>query len=338
MTGGEIVAEAKRGRPRGSKNKTKAGINAQAAPKGYDPAADADGGRCSYCGKYFKTKRGNFLTSKSPLYAGNQGYVGMCKGCTERLFNTLTEYFGGDEEKAAERIAQIFDWFWDVSIWNDCKKISANRTKILAYPSKMNLNQHTKDGETYLDTIRLRATDRISTLEDFEDMKGQDKTTVSRAQIQRWGPGFNESEYQLLDNHYKSLKDIIDTNDVVQDSLVRDLCEIKVQQIRARDNDPKAYKDFTALYQDTLKAAKLNVKSAADTTMTDGELCWGNFIRDVERYSPAEIYEDKALFKDVDKIKEYLERFVLRPVRNFFLGTSEMDPEFSIGEANDEDT
>jgi hypothetical protein len=189
-----------------------------------------------------------------------------------------------------------------------------------------------------LDTIRDRASVVVNSYEDFEERRDQGDNAISKAQITRWGLGFEETEYRQLDAHYKSLQDKIDVNDVIQDNLAKDLCEIKIQQIRARNKgDAEMFQKFTKLYQDTLKSANLKVSGSDGNSLTDAEVCWGNFVRDVERYVPAEIYKDRKLYADADGFKSYLERFVLRPVRNFFTGTREMDAEFSIGGTDGED-
>ena len=287
---------------------------------------------CTCCGRPYVHQKNNFPHSMSPLWKGNNGYFPVCKRCVERYFDQLVDYFSGNEEKAMDRMAQIADWYYSDDIWAMTRKISMDRSRIGAYPSKMQLPQCKAKGTTYLDTIKDRASVVVSDYDEFEEMKDQGETSISKAQIARWGLGFEESEYRQLDAHYKSLSEIIDTADVVQDTLARDLCEIKIQQIRARNKgDADMFQKFTKLYQDTLKTANLKVKSGETSSLSDSESCWGNFVRDVEKYAPAEIYQDKSLFADSDGLKEYMERFVLRPVRNFFMGTRDMDPEYSVG-------
>lgn len=294
---------------------------------------DAAGYTCTCCGKHYKLQKSNFLSSMSPLFKSNGGYLPFCKHCTDAYYDQLVEFFSGNEEKAIDRMAQIADWCYDDRTWATTRKISSDRSRVCAYPSKMQLSQW---GTTYLDTIKMQATNTISDIETFETLKEQDKISISKAQIARWGTGFTEEEYYALDSHYKSLKDKIDVNDVIQDNLAKDLCEIKIQQIRARD-DADAFQKFTKLYQDTLKSANLKVKSGEDDTVTDDEACWGKFVADVEKYTPAEVYKDKALFSDVDGLKSYFERFIVRPFKNFFTGSNVMDSEFSIAPGGDED-
>lgn len=327
------------GRPPGSKNKaaTKSRtsttkINADAKPGKIDAVEDKTGFNCVCCGKQYKVQKTNFPHTLSPLYAGNDGYLPICKRCVDRYYDQLVDYYTGNEEKAMDRIAQIADWYYADDIFATTRKISADRSRVGAYPSKMQLPQYKTRGQTYLDTVKDRASVVVSDYDEFEEMHEQGETGITKKQIERWGLGFEENEYKQLDAHYKSLKDSIDTNDVVQDTLARDLCEIKVQQIRARNKgDVETFQKLTKLYQDTLKSANLKVRSGDASSLTDAEACWGNFIRDVERFAPAEYYADKNLYKDSDSFGDYMKRFVTRALENFFGGTRNMDPEFSIG-------
>lgn len=336
-------------RPAGSKNKTKQTarsrqsalqINEQAKPQGYDPENDLKGARCTCCGKYYKVKKGNFPHSKSPLFASNERYTHVCRNCIDKYYEDLVKYFSGNEEKAIERICQIFDWYYDDEAWATTRKVSSSYSRVATYSSKVQLQQWTDRGTNYLDTIKKYAEQTIGSLKDFEVMKEQDKVSISKAQVIRWGAGFTEDEYDTLDAHYKSLKEKIDVNDVIQDNLAKDLCEIKIQQIRARNkSDADMFQKFTKLYQETLKSANLKVKSSDADYANDDDACWGTYVMDIEKFTPADVYRDRALFKDVDGIKDYFHRFIVRPFKNFFTGSNEMDHEFSIsagGEADEE--
>lgn len=311
-------------------------INHDAKVGNIAPVDDKTGYSCSCCGKRYKLQKNNFPHTMSPLFKANGGYLPICKHCIDSYYEQLVDYFSGNEEKAMERMAQIADWYYLDDIWASTRKISADRSRVGAYPSKMQLPQWKERGTTYLDTIRDRVSNPIASLEDFDSLKEQDKISVSKAQIVRWGTGFTEEEYNALDAHYKTLKDKIDVNDVIQDNLAKDLCEIKIQQIRAR-GDADGFQKFTKLYQDTLKSANLKVKSGDAELLTDGEACWGKFIADIEQFTPADVYKDRSLFADVDGIKGYFERFIVRPFKNFFTGSNEMDKEFFIHADGDDD-
>ena len=61
----------------------------------------------------------------------------------------------------------------------------------------------------------------------------------------------------------------------------------------------------------------------------------GEMIRDIEEYCPAEYYKDKKLFADFDKVREYIDRFMTRPLRNLLTGSKELDKEFSLSDTEE---
>ena len=63
---------------------------------------------------------------------------------------------------------------------------------------------------------------------------------------------------------------------------------------------------------------------------TDAQASWGKFIEMVEKYTPAEYYKDDKMFDDASGIKDYFKRFFVRPFKNFFTGSTELDPEYSV--------
>ena len=58
----------------------------------------------------------------------------------------------------------------------------------------------------------------------------------------------------------------------------------------------------------------------------------GVLYRDIEQFTPAEFYKDKKLYKDFDYLKEYIERFMKRPLKNLLTGSKELDKEFNLSE------
>lgn len=298
--------------------------------------------QCVCCGKVYKRQRDNFAPTKSPLYAGNNGYVPICKSCTDKYFYKLTDFFSGNEEKAIERICGIFDWFYDDSAVAATRRISMDRSRIGAYPSKMNLSQSAGRGTTFLDYIKVKANQSIDSISRLEELRqNDDNVTVTDRTVKRWGLGYTPDEYELLNAHYKTLKDQAPSDDIVTENLIRDLCAIKIQQNRMLiDNEIDKYSKLTELYQKTLSSANLKPKSIKDTTASNQTDAYGLWIKDIEKYSPAEYFKDKTIYKDYDGLGEYFNRFIVRPFRNLITGSKEMDSEFSVGknsETGDED-
>lgn len=58
----------------------------------------------------------------------------------------------------------------------------------------------------------------------------------------------------------------------------------------------------------------------------------GLWARDIEKYTPAEFYKDKKLFKDFDDIGSYCSRFIFRPLKNLLTGSKELDKEYKLSQ------
>ena len=104
---------------------------------------------------------------KSPIYAGTDGYLNTCKNCVDNLFTQYTEFFGGNEERAIERICQLFDFYFNESALAASKKISEDRSRISVYISKIQLKPHI--GKTYSDTLLESKQNTIDSMDDTMD-------------------------------------------------------------------------------------------------------------------------------------------------------------------------
>ena len=313
----------------------KADINTGATLK--DSKKDPPGTmyRCSDCGEFY-TDQKNFYRSMSPLFAGNNGYFPVCKTCVRNYYDYLVEYYSGNEEKALDRMCSVMDLYYSDAIAVASKSVSTSNPRISSYISKTQMKQYSDKGTTYLDTIRDRNNCTIENFDDVEEVNESGEKVISPRLIKQWGFGYEPEEYSLLQEHYKMLTTQFTNADAVQDALIKDLCTIKVLQTRAmKKGDPDSFDKFTKLYHSTLKAGGLKTRSETDS-IDDESACWGNFIKDVETLSPADIYLDKKMFDDADKVKEYFERFILRPVINFFSGSRESDPEYSVMPGEDD--
>ena len=287
--------------------------------------------QCVCCGKDYKRQRNNFAPTKSPLYAGNNGYVPICKSCTDKYYYQLVDFFSGNEEKAIERICGIFDWFYDDDAVAASRRISMDRSRISIYPAKMNLSQSASRGTSYLDYIKLKSSEEIDSMERLSEVnQTREAALVSERTVKRWGLGYTPEEYDILNSHYKTLKDQA-SDDIVTENLVRELCTIKAQQSRALvNNETDKYIKLTQLYQTTLGSANLKPKSNKESELNAQSDMFGIWTRDIERYTPADFFADKAIYKDYDGLGEYFNRFIVRPFKNLITGSKEMDVEFSI--------
>lgn len=333
---------------KGSKpTKNKSGITTQQAEtvlkaiKPIEPVAE-DYYKCCTCGKKYTKQTGNFSYSQSPLYRGNNSFLPICNHCLENLVEQYTVLLGSQNE-AIKRVCLHWDVYFSDSILNSTKKIDANRSRIKCYVKNCNLQQNAgKTYDTYLQEIKDNTINSIEELEKLQaEAELKDETSVSDRTVKRWGLGYNEVEYQMLNDHYKMLKDKAGDDDV-KDSLIKDLCEQHIMKYRARqDKDIDRYDKLSKLYQQTLANADLKPKDTSKNVDTNNpDEVWGKFIQVVENYSPAEFIKENGLhvFEDINQQDEYYRRMIARSTNNLINGTNEMDSEFEIkdGDGNDE--
>lgn len=287
--------------------------------------------KCISCGKKFGTQQGNFLKVSSYIYDGNDHYEPICIPCLQKMYQYYINELGS-EKKAMERICEKIDLYFNEDIWNAITSSASREKYITVYSGRVSL-QH--KGKAYDDTIKDRERKAI----EEADLTGRiEPLTVDPTAVKRWGLGYSPEEYVLAENHYHMLEESNPNLDDGQEVFIKDLCTTKVLQVRAfKDNDPDRYEKYTKLYQTTFKAAKLKVGSDDADVKNDENTTFGAFLDNIETFACGELYKDKKLFADIDEIKDYFTRFIVRPFKNFFTGTNDLDNEFSIDNGEDDD-
>lgn len=301
---------------------------------------------CVTCGRRYSTQRGNFTFSQSPLFESNNHFLPTCNNCLDSLVEQYTELLG-DEDAAVERVCLHYDIYVDRKRIEASKRGDSMQTKIRDYIRQCNLKQFKgKTYDTYLSETGANNTDTnvITTIEDVEKFNAEnsekDTAKLSSEAVERWGVGYDPSEYKMLDTHYKMLKDKAGDDDV-KDALIKDLCEQYIMKYRARkEKDIDRYEKISKLYQQTLANADLKPKDNSKNGMvSDPDEVWGVFTSIVEKYSPAEFIKENgiSIFKDFNSQDEYYRRFICRPTNNLINGTNDMDSEFEIKDGDGDD-
>ena len=253
---------------------------------------------CSCCGRRFKKQATNFSYSWSPIYNGK----------AERFASAANE-----------------------TILNSVKKEDVNRSRIKTYIRQTNLHQNA--GKTYDTYLAEQSGDGIETFEDAQNLALEGER-ITKAMFDRW-QGVSKDDMIFLEEHYKMLKKQNPNVDSNGEIFIRDLCTTKLLQTKAiKSNDIASYDRLTKLYRDTFVQAGLKTVQEEDKS-NDNPLGVNAAI--ISQYTPEEFYKDKTLFKDFDGIEDYMERHVLRPLRNLVFNDSKRDPEFNVGDTNEDE-
>lgn len=288
---------------------------------------------CTRCGSEFDKQNGNFARCASPLFAGNDKYLTVCNKCVDDMYMHYLDVLGNRND-AIRRICMKFDLYYSekvLSMVDAAKRVFDSPMK--AYFSKVNMAQ--VPGTTYDDTLDEEREIKIDTVEDLDELaaKADIAYTPTKGDYDMWGPGYTAQEYKMLNDHYNSLVDVSDDLSR-QDAIIRTLCETYIMKERARQREEIGkYKDLAKIYTDYYAVAGFKKKKSTEEMSNEA---LGIIAAIAEGIGPAEYYQDKTLFKDYDGIGEYMDRFVRRPLKNFMTGEMEMDPEYNIGDDNEQ--
>lgn len=284
---------------------------------------------CYQCNEHF-TSLTHFFKTYSGLYAGT-GYLPICKSCFTKLFDSYVEKYG-DVRKAMQRICMAFDLYYSDSIFDTCN--DGTSAMLGNYIKRLNMVQY--KGRTFDTTLDegFEFNSATPSKKNIIEPDEPEEDEVSPEDIEMWGIGFDGVDYDVLNSHYKLLKNANPNCDSNQEIFINDLCYTKMQQMKAiREGRVDDYNKLTDSYRKSFKQAGL--KTVRDSSINE-EFTMGITAETIEKYTPAEYYKGKELYRDYDNIGEYIERFLLRPLRNLMHGTKDRDYEYFVKDEDDE--
>lgn len=284
--------------------------------------------KCTCCGGSWDNRKTHFSKSSSPLYQSNDGYLTICNECRDKYFFKLVDLYSGNEAHAMRHMCQQFDIIFHIDALNASRQVSSDKSRFAYYLQKKNLGQTARAGTTYIDGIKydwIHREDDI--IESVEQIK-QDDISVKATTLERWGLGFSEMDYKVLEDHYKMLKKNNPNCDNNQEIFIKSLCNINMLMVRAlRDGDSDKYVKLTDQYSKTFTKAGLKTIQEIDNSANES---MGVTLSVIAQYTPEEYYKDKKLYDDFDGLGSYFTRFVRRPLKNLMTGSTERDKEFYV--------
>lgn len=277
---------------------------------------------CCQCGEPLIPSQ--FFKTFSGLYAGI-GHLPICKSCLEQKYEMYKDAYQSGK-KAMKRICMAFDVYYSDALYDPLEE---DNTIVGKYFRQLNMRQNrNKTFDMTLD----KPFDFLENEKKAKPVKNEEeeKTPIDPEDIEKWGYGLEAEDYEILNNHYKLLSSSNPQCDSNAEIFITDLCYTKMQQLKAiRESRVDDYKKLTESYIKTFKQAGL--ETVKDTSAIE-EFTIGVNIETIEKYTPAEYYKNKNLYKDHDNLGDYVERFLLRPLRNLMFGSRDRDDEFYVKE------
>ena len=262
---------------------------------------------CCRCGKYFSRQQTNFPTSKSGLYAGNNGYLPICKNCMGEIFQYYLNEFD-DPFKACERVCSRFDIYYNKPILESIIATCAPGIMMTSYIGRVGVSEHkAKCYDDYL-IEKSKTENEISAAEE-QVAREQNAHIVEKGRIE-WGLELEAGDYEYLDNEFADWNARCAVDGKTRESLVREICVLKLLQNKALlAGDIETYNKLSATLQKTYTTAELTPKQESDAKRA-AEKPMGVMIEMFENERP--IPEPSKEWEDVDGIQ--------RLIRVFFIG------------------
>lgn len=286
---------------------------------------------CCRCRETLELSK-DFYRCYSDLYS-ETGYMPVCKNCFVKIIDNYTMKYGSQRE-AMKRACMAFDIYYNDELFNQVEDDDAfigkylrglNRTQYRKKTFDNSLDEGVTIAGVMYDKKARNMRDKILAAEEAEKEK---ESAIDPADIKKWGAGFSIEDYAEMNRHYALLKAANPRADGNQENYIMDCCRIKMHQLKAsREGNLDAFQKMTELYTKNYKAG--NLKSVGDGAVAE-DFTFGVTAETIEKYTPAEYYKNKELYRDFDNIGEYARRHIFIPLKNIVLGTRDEDPEFSI--------
>lgn len=280
---------------------------------------------CTCCGKEYKHRKGNFLKSTSPLYAGTGGYVSICRDCTLNYYSTVEEYYEFDARKTIERMCQLFDCYYSPDVVEATSINAVNMRYKHRWPFYLTKCNFVKNlGIQYLDTLKEREDNqqRIHSMSDLpkesdleEEEYDENETptissfVVTKEMVRKFGIGMNGDEYEFLEEEYKDWCSKVEVKSKAQEELIKNICLSQLNIRRAQaSNNAKAVQEAQKNFTELLQNCNLTPKQANEVANSSvAQMSLGNLIKKIENEEP--IKTPTKEFQDPDGIRRYLSGF-----------------------------
>ena len=277
-----------------------------------------------------------FYKSNSEFYP--EEHLPICKDCFANKFGFYTAEYQSTK-KAMQRMCMAFDVYFNEDLFDSCDTDSS--TVLGKYFRKLNIKPH--KGKTFDSSLeegfelsgnrKVEKNTRVAVIDEYGNEDND--TEINPKDIEKWGVGFEPVDYDILNTHYESLCNSNPHSESNAEIFIVDLCYTKMQQMKAvREGNVDNYNKLTELYRKTFTQAGL--KTVKDANAIE-DFTIGVNAETIEKYTPAEYYKNKSLYKDHDNIGEYVERFLLRPLKNLMHGTKDRDFEFYVKDEEETD-
>lgn len=280
----------------------------------------------------------NFYENKSKY---KDGYCPYCKDCCEKIFKNMLSECGNNLEMALYYTCQLTDYPLLSSILEYMKSIlKSDKLDNITFSYYISL---LFESEKYDKLKTFKDTD--VELDDIEQVKKDNtnkRKSVSKEYRYTWGLQDSIEDYEFLQNTYERYTKNVEFTNAEQEDLFKDLCQARLSLRKINDGTYKGEETIEKVQNRVTKIMSVlnldNYENTAPKTLSEQALF--ERIRLCSDNDVHEVYQKKdEIPKDINRIKEYNEKFVLRPLLNTLAGHRDfninLDDVDKYGDLND---
>ena len=286
-----------------------------------------------YCRKCKNTKKPTDFYAAVDPYLDANGVMSVCKECVSTIYTG--EYnVEHDIRRAVYKTCKILNILYSESaiqaletqiknqerLGDDSKIFGLYKARII--PTMRGTDGMAKGvGATVPELTFQYETSNIPERSENINFDG------SQGVIDTWGVGFSVEDYRFLEKELANFKSTHKADSYAEVVLLKEVCYklLEIQKKRIKEQSTATLvKELQALMGTlAISPDKVNVASAGKSMET-----FGKWIEEIENFKPSEYFEDRSIYKDVDNIESYGEKYITTPLRSFVL----QSPDFSSEE------
>ena len=272
-------------------------------------------------------KESEYFSSWSPFHSN--GKVPYCKECCNKMF----QYYLNETKSAKTAlyytlmkidipfIKSIYEIVNERSLSGDK---NGKRTPINVGTYVNELRRYSKNKEIWSD---FSATDVDITEVDAKIQTAEIKQKEMKQWEIDWGIQDEVCDYEFLNDTFNRYTKGVEFVNPQQEDLYRDLCRDRLLLRKINDNRYNGDETIDKVQNRISKTmATLKVDQfESNKPKTASEQSFFAKIAQIEQTNPADLYKEPKKYKDFNKLRQYEEDMVLRPLLNTLCGHRDFD-------------
>jgi len=289
------------------------------------------------------TPQKNFYSAVDKFLDKN-GYFSVCKDCMGEIYSNFyaVEH---DINRVIYKMCKALNVLYNDSAVETTKKMLAGKNMTEDNPSAWGIYKGKLPISVSAGLSKIEGTLGMSG--DLAELTFEYATPMPKIEIPDdafndvvdvkafWGDGFSVEDYRFLEGEYNNFKKTNKADTYPEIVLLREVC-YKLLSMKNQRMEQKSTAVLAKELQELMKnlaisPSQLNAASAGKQMET-----FGQWIKDIENNKPADFFQDKSIYADIDDIEAYAEEHITRPLKNFITGSRDFGAD-DVGALSDSD-